>query len=125
MNRCKWCNLKNPIYVAYHDEEWGQLRTDEQYLYEMLILESFQAGLSWECVLNKREAFRSSFDNFDIMKVSNYKEDKIKVISEVLTEKFDKVKEGKGIAYTIPMKSLIGVSIYQFLPNNQTKKEEK
>lgn len=57
--------------------------------------------------------------------LSIVREDKIKVISEVLTEKFDKVKEGKGIAYTIPMKSLIGVSIYQFLANNQTKKEEK
>lgn len=57
--------------------------------------------------------------------LSIVREDKIKVISEVLTEKFDKVKEGKGIAYTIPIKSLIGVSIYQFLANNQTKKEEK
>lgn len=76
MNRCKWCNLKNPIYVAYHDEEWGQLRTDEQYLYEMLILESFQAGLSWECVLNKREAFREAYDGFDIDKVCAYDEEK-------------------------------------------------
>lgn len=53
--RCKWCNLKNQIYIKYHDEEWCRLNMDDQYLYEMLILESFQAGLSWECVLNKRK----------------------------------------------------------------------
>ena len=74
--RCKWCNMKNPLYVEYHDSEWCILRLDEQYLYEMLILESFQAGLSWECVLNKREAFRKAYDNFDIDKVCSYGEDK-------------------------------------------------
>ncbi len=77
MNRCKWCNEKNPLYVKYHDEEWGVLRTDDKYLYEMLILESFQAGLSWECVLNKREAFREAFDDFDIDKISKYGDTKI------------------------------------------------
>ena len=78
MTRCKWCNLKNPTYVIYHDNEWCKLNLDEQYLYEMLILESFQAGLSWECILNKRESFRKAFDNFDINKISNYSEEKIK-----------------------------------------------
>ena len=68
MVRCKWCNLKNDIYISYHDNEWGILNLDEQYLYEMLILESFQAGLSWECVLNKRENFKKAYDNFDIDK---------------------------------------------------------
>ena len=77
MERCKWCNLNNHLYVKYHDEEWGVLNNDEHYLYEMLILESFQAGLSWECVLNKREAFRTAYDNFDIDKVIKYDEDKI------------------------------------------------
>ena len=61
MERCFWCNLKNPLYVRYHDEEWGQERFDDAYLFEMLVLESFQAGLSWECVLNKRESFRLAF----------------------------------------------------------------
>ena len=75
--RCKWCNLKNELYIKYHDEEWGVLNLDEHYLFEMLILESFQAGLSWECVLNKREAFREAFDNFDIEKVVKYDEAKI------------------------------------------------
>lgn len=77
MQRCFWCNLKNPLYIKYHDEEWGQPRFDDQYLFEMLILESFQAGLSWECVLNKRENFRLVFDNFDLDKIIDYDERKI------------------------------------------------
>ena len=77
MQRCKWCNLKNELYVKYHDEEWGRLNLDDKYLFEMLILESFQAGLSWECVLNKRESFRQAFDNFNIDKIINYSDEKI------------------------------------------------
>lgn len=77
MKRCKWCNLSNDIYIKYHDEEWGVLNLGEQYLFEMLILESFQAGLSWECILNKRKAFKKAYDNFDIDKVIKYDEDKI------------------------------------------------
>ena len=75
--RCSWCNLKNKLYIKYHDEEWCVPNMDEHYLFEMLILESFQAGLSWECVLNKRQAFRDAFDDFDIDKIVNYTEDKI------------------------------------------------
>ena len=75
--RCQWCNLKNPVYIAYHDNEWCQPNFDDKYLYEMLILESFQAGLSWECVLNKRESFRKAYDNFDIDKVCDYDDAKI------------------------------------------------
>lgn len=72
MKRCKWCNLKNERYIDYHDNEWCKLNLDDKYLYEMLILESFQAGLSWECILNKRENFIKSYDNFDINKVCLY-----------------------------------------------------
>ena len=77
MIRCKWCNLNNPQYVKYHDEEWGMQNFDDKYLFEMLILESFQAGLSWECVLNKRENFRKAFDYFDIEKICMYEKEKI------------------------------------------------
>lgn len=77
MNRCKWVNRKNPLYIAYHDTEWGVPVHDDHALYELLILESFQAGLSWECVLNKREAFRRAYDNFDLEKVVRYDEKKI------------------------------------------------
>ena len=77
MKRCKWCNLKNELYVNYHDKEWCIPNFDDKYLYEMLILESFQAGLSWECILNKRENFRVAFDNFDIEKICNYDDKKV------------------------------------------------
>lgn len=77
MKRCKWCNLNNELYIEYHDNEWCKPNFDDKYLFEMLILESFQAGLSWECVLNKREYFRESFDKFDIDKICNYDNKKI------------------------------------------------
>lgn len=72
MKRCLWCNLKNPLYVEYHDKEWGVLNLDDNYLFEMLILEMFQAGLSWECILNKRENFKRAYDNFAIDKIIKY-----------------------------------------------------
>lgn len=77
MKRCKWVNLKNEKYLKYHDKEWGVPIYNDEKLYELLMLESFQAGLSWECVLNKREDFRKAFDNFDINKVANYGNEKI------------------------------------------------
>ena len=77
MQRCSWCNLKNQKYIDYHDNEWGIAEFDDKKLFELLILESFQAGLSWECVLNKREAFAIAFDNFDLDKIITYNQDKI------------------------------------------------
>ena len=75
--RCRWCNLANHLYVRYHDEEWGVPCHDDHALYELLILESFQAGLSWETVLNKRARFREVYDGFDLDKVCAYGEEKI------------------------------------------------
>ena len=77
MIRCKWCNLNNPKYVEYHDNEWCKPNFNDKYLFEMLILESFQAGFSWECILNKREYFRKAFDNFDVNKICNYNGEKV------------------------------------------------
>lgn len=74
---CRWCNLANPLYVRYHDEEWGVPCHDDHALYELLILETFQAGLSWETVLNKRARFREVYDGFDLDKVCAYGEEKI------------------------------------------------
>ncbi len=82
MKRCKWCNLKNPEYIKYHDEEWGVPDFSDGHLFEMLILESFQAGLSWECVLNKRESFRLAYDGFDLEKVCSYDDAKIDELCE-------------------------------------------
>lgn len=78
--RCHWCNLNNPLYVKYHDEEWGKLNLDERYLFEMLLLESFQAGLSWECILNKRESFRKAFSDFDPILISHYSEKDVRCL---------------------------------------------
>ena len=84
MNRCSWCNLNNNKYILYHDNEWGKPTNDDNKLFELLILESFQAGLSWECILNKREDFRKAFDNFNYKKISKYNETKI---NELLNNK--------------------------------------
>lgn len=75
--RCRWCNCKNPVYIKYHDNEWGVPLHDDQKLFELLILESFQAGLSWETILNKRENFRKAFDEFDPTLIQNYDSSKI------------------------------------------------
>lgn len=82
MARCRWCNERNPAYVTYHDREWGVPRFDDAYLFEMLLLESFQAGLSWECILNKREHFRAAFDRFDPAAISRYDEKKVAELLE-------------------------------------------
>lgn len=75
MQRCSWA--KGELMEKYHDEEWGVPTRDEQKLYEMLLLEAFQAGLSWYVVLSKRENFRRAFDGFDAHKIAAYSEDKI------------------------------------------------
>lgn len=77
MNRCFWVNEKNPLYIKYHDEEWGEETHDDNLLFELLILEIFQAGLSWETILNKRDNFKIAFDNFDINKIIKYDNNKI------------------------------------------------
>lgn len=75
--RCKWCNLKNPAYVRYHDEEWGMPVFQDKKLLEFLILEPFQAGLSWETILNKRENFREAFSDYSVDKICQYSENEI------------------------------------------------
>ena len=81
-SRCCWANPKNEKYIRYHDEEWGVPVHDDHKLLEMLILECFQAGLSWECVLNKREAFREAFDGFELEKICSYDAEKLQVLRE-------------------------------------------
>ena len=77
IERCDWAGT-DPLYIDYHDKEWGVPVYDDEKLFEFLILETFQAGLSWITILRKRENFRKAFDNFDYVKISKYKEDKIK-----------------------------------------------
>ncbi len=77
ITRCLWANPNNPRYLAYHDHEWGKPLHDDRMLFEMLVLEGAQAGLSWETVLNKRENYREAFDGFDVRRVAAYDEAKI------------------------------------------------
>ncbi|MDE6546716.1 MAG: DNA-3-methyladenine glycosylase I [Lactobacillus sp.] len=86
VRRCSWGNSKNPLYQKYHDQEWGKLNLDSNYLYEMLVLESFQSGLSWETILNKRENFKKAFANFDYHEVAKFNEND-----------FERLMQDKGI----------------------------
>jgi DNA-3-methyladenine glycosylase I len=79
ITRCEWAGT-DPLYVRYHDEEWGVPVHDDQRLFEFLVLETFQAGLSWITVLRKRENFRKAFDQFDYQKISRYGEEKYEAL---------------------------------------------
>ncbi len=83
INRCNWTN-NNSYNIEYHDKEWGVPVHDDQKLFEFLLLDAFQAGLSWLTILKKRENFKKAFDNFDHNKIATYKEDKI---SELIEDK--------------------------------------
>src|SRR3982750_4548712 len=74
--RCPWC-LSSDLMVAYHDEEWGVPVHDDQKLFEFIVLDTFQAGLSWSTILHRRESFRKAFDDFDYTKIARYNEKKI------------------------------------------------
>ena len=80
--RCRWCNPQNPLYIAYHDAEWGVPCHDDHRLFEMLVLEGFQAGLSWECVLNKRDGFRQAFDGLDASVIARYPDEKLEALRQ-------------------------------------------
>ena len=82
MQRCSWVNLKNKKYVYYHDFIWGVKEFDDNKLFEYLVLEMFQAGLSFEIVLNKQDYFKEAFDNYEINKIINYDTSKVKTLLE-------------------------------------------
>lgn len=81
LQRCAWCG-SDPLYVAYHDEEWGRPLYDDDQLFEFLVLETFQAGLSWITVLRKRENFRKAFDGFDALKIAAYDSAKLEALKQ-------------------------------------------
>lgn len=106
INRCRWVNMKNPAYIEYHDKEWGVPCRDDHKLYEFLILECFQAGLSWECVLNKRQGFKNAFDNFDIEKIILYDEKKqAKLLADPAIIR-NKLKIGAMVANSVVFKEI-------------------
>lgn len=90
VKRCTWVDEKSEIYKDYHDHEWGRPVYDDEKLYEMFLLETFQAGLSWITILKKREAFKEAFDQFDVKKIAQY--DEIKVTALLNNEKIIRSK---------------------------------
>jgi DNA-3-methyladenine glycosylase I len=81
IKRCSWCE-RDDLYRRYHDEEWGVPSHDDRYLFELLLMEFFQAGLSWYTILSKREAFKLAFDGFDVHKVSEFDEAKVELLMQ-------------------------------------------
>ena len=82
VKRCSWVDENSTIYKDYHDHEWENPVYDDEKLYEMFLLETFQAGLSWITILKKRESFKIAFDNFDVNKIARYDENKIEQLME-------------------------------------------
>ena len=82
LTRCAWVNLNDPLYIAYHDFEWGVPIHDDRLIFEYLILEGMQAGLSWSTILRKRENFRLAFDNFEPGIIAAYGEDKVEELMQ-------------------------------------------
>ena len=81
--RCTWPGLSDPLYTAYHDSEWGVPKTDDRALFEKIILEGFQAGLSWLTILKRRDTFRAAFHNFDAEKIAHYTDrDKARLMAD-------------------------------------------
>ena len=78
--RCGWVKMNNPLYIAYHDEEWGQPLHDERALFELLCMETYQAGLSWETVLNKRQAFRQAFHGYQVQGVADMTDEELEAL---------------------------------------------
>lgn len=78
--RCSWVKMNNPLYVAYHDEEWGRPHHDDQALFELLCMETYQAGLSWETVLNKRQAFRRAFHGYHLQGVAGMTDEELEAL---------------------------------------------
>lgn len=81
-SRCSWAKETNPLYIDYHDNEWGVPTYDDQMLFEMLVLEGCQAGLSWETILNKREGYRRAFHNFDVNRVASMTDEELEQLRD-------------------------------------------
>lgn len=122
--RCDWC-LSDPIYIQYHDQEWGKECHDDSVLFEFLILESAQAGLSWLTVLKKRAGYRKAFANFDAKKVAQFDEAKIEELMQFEGIIRNRLKIKSAISNAQIYLSLVSeygsfdAYLYSFMPNNK------
>lgn len=117
IKRCEWGNTSNQAYEKYHDEEWGKLNLDNQYLYEMLVLETFQSGLSWEIILNKRTGFHKAFANFDYHRVAEFGEKDVQYLmqdKEIIRNKM-KIEAAINNAQALVKLEKKGISFAAFL----------
>jgi DNA-3-methyladenine glycosylase I len=125
MKRCDWVDLSSPLYVEYHDKEWGVPVHNDRKLYEMLMLEGAQAGLSWSTILKKRENYRKAFDNFDFNRIADYKKNKIDSLLENSGIIRNRLKIGSAVRNAAVFLKIINESgsfdgyIWSFV-NNQT-----
>jgi DNA-3-methyladenine glycosylase I len=123
-NRCPWCG-QDPLYVSYHDEEWGKQVKDDKTLFEFLVLESAQAGLSWFTILQRREGYRRLFADFDVQKVAAFTEEDIErlVLDPAIIRHRGKISATvKNAQIFIEIQNEFGSFfnyLYQFLPNQQ------
>ncbi len=104
--RCTWANPKNPLYLKYHDKEWGVPVKNDQKLFELLCLEGAQAGLSWETILNRREGYRTLFKNFDIIKCSQLTD---KQLEKILTD--ERIIRNRLKVYSVRSNALAVIKI--------------
>ena len=124
VNRCPWCG-QDPEYVAYHDQEWGKQVTDDKTLFEFLILESAQAGLSWITILKRRKGYKNLFADFDVEKVAQFTEDDIERIVQdpsIIRHRGKIASTVKNAQIFIDIQREFGsfyTYLYQFLPNQQ------
>ncbi len=130
IKRCSWCTSE-PLYISYHDNEWGIPLKDDQKLFELLMLEGMQAGLSWLTILKKRENFRKAFDRFNAEKIASYSDKKIEILLTDAGIIRNRLKITAIInnsrAYLQVQKQYSSFSeyIWQFAPDNKIKKTRK
>ena len=105
--RCSWCN-EDLVYKNYHDNEWGKLNLDENYLFEMLILEGQQAGLSWITILKKREEYKKVFCDFDYKKISKFSDEKLE---KILRDEKNKIIKNKLKIYSIKKNAILFLKV--------------
>lgn len=123
ISRCPWC-LNDELYIKYHDEEWGKVVSDEKKLFEFLVLESAQAGLSWFTILKRRDGYRQLFADFDVHKVSQFTEDDVNriVLDPAIIRHRGKIEAAIQTAKVfLSIQAEFGTFynyLYSFMPNN-------
>lgn len=118
--RCPWAGIADPIYARYHDEEWGVPHVDDRRLFEKLVLEGFQSGLSWLTILKKRENFRRAFDGFDAARIARYgKRDRARLLADAgivrHAQKIEAAIENAGAFLDLRKRTSLAAFVWSFM----------